>query len=80
MYELLSFFFLFPLDHPQASNVLLKSHPDDPRGVTAKVADFGLSVQMNMAETHVSGLHHGTLTHMAPEVLLSGVQSNAADV
>ena len=41
---------------PQAENVLLKSHPDDPRGFTAKVADFGLSVQMNTAETHVSGL------------------------
>lgn len=64
----------------QALNVLLQSNPDDPRGVTAKVADFGLSVQMDKAETHVSGLFHGTLTHMAPEILLSGSQSNAADV
>ena len=46
----------------------------------AKVADFGLSVQMNTAETHISGLYQGTLTHMAPETLLGGVQSTAADV
>ena len=64
----------------QALNILLQGQPDEPRGMVAKVADFGLSVQMNQTETHVSGLYQGTLTHMAPEVLLNGAQSNAADV
>ena len=35
---------------------------------------------MNMNETHISGAHDETLTHMAPEVLLEGKQSKAADV
>ena len=65
---------------PQALNILLQSQLDNARGVVAKVADFGLSVQMNNAETHVSGLYQGTLSHMAPEVLLNGAQSNASDV
>ena len=60
--------------------IILQSNHDDPRGVTAKVADFGLSVQMDKAETHVSGLFQGTLTHMAPETLLSGTKSSAADM
>ena len=41
----------------QALNVLLQSNPDAAKGFTAKVADFGLSVQMSKAETHVSGLY-----------------------
>ena len=50
------------LHHPstfalQALNVLLQSNPDAAKGFTAKVADFGLSVQMSKAETHVSGLY-----------------------
>ena len=64
----------------QATNVLLRSNTSDPRGVTAKIADFGLSVKMDAQDTHVSRLYHGTLTHMAPEVLLMGHQSKAADV
>ena len=65
---------------PQALNILLQSQPNDARTIVAKVADFGLSVQMNNIETHVSGLYQGTLSHMAPEVLLNGSQSNASDV
>jgi serine/threonine protein kinase len=45
-----------------------------------QISDFGLSVKMNMDETHISGGQDGTLTHMAPEVLLEGKQSKAADV
>ena len=45
-----------------------------------QVADFGLSVEMEGQNTHVSGLHSGTFTHMAPEVLIEGRQSKAADV
>ena len=35
---------------------------------------------MSTDETHVSGLFQGTMTHMAPETLLQGVQRNEADV
>jgi hypothetical protein len=35
---------------------------------------------MNQAQTHISGLYQATMTHMAPEILLNGVQSGAADV
>ncbi|KAF5833121.1 hypothetical protein DUNSADRAFT_10671 [Dunaliella salina] len=44
------------------------------------VSDFGLSVRMDHLETHVSSLFQGTLTHMAPEVLLKGTCSKASDV
>lgn len=42
--------------------------------------DFGLSFKMDNQETHMSSVWHGTLTHMAPEVLLQGCQSKASDV
>eukprot|EP00983_Pelagomonas_calceolata_P025266 793672-Pelagomonas_calceolata.AAC.1 len=45
-----------------------------------QVSDFGLSVRMDLSETHVSSLFHGTITHMAPEVLLKGTCSKASDV
>lgn len=47
---------------------------------TTQVADFGLAVRMDHLETHVSGLFQGTMTHMAPEVLLKGTCSKASDV
>ena len=62
-------------------NVLLQSASKDPKGCIAKVCDFGLSItKLNSTETHVSGHVQGTLTHMAPEVIVRGTQSNAADV
>lgn len=39
----------------KARNVMLKSSGDS-RGITAKVADFGLSVKMDQSETHMSNL------------------------
>lgn len=69
-----------PFSHTQASNVLLRSNASEARGVTAKVADFGLTFKMDQAETHVSAAFQGTLSHMAPEVLTHGRQSKAADV
>ena len=48
--------------------------------LNSQISDFGLAVKMNLNETHISGAHDGTLTHMAPEVLLEGKQSKAADV
>ena len=65
----------------KASNVLLQSSSDFAKGCVAKVSDFGLSIsKMDSAETHVSGLYQGTLTHMSPETLMTGQQSNAGDV
>lgn len=60
----------------KAHNILIAT----VNGVTAKVADFGLSIKMDKGQTHVSGVHAGTLTHMAPEILMSGRISKAADV
>eukprot|EP00775_Hariotina_reticulata_P003853 gene3853-4110_t len=59
-------------------NVLLKSDASG-RGCIAKVADFGLAVRMDCMDTHVSAFQ-GTMSHMAPEALLHGRISKAADV
>lgn len=69
----------FPSDL-KARNIMLKSSGTEGRGVTAKVADFGLSTRMEHQETHLSSCFQGTLTHMAPEVMLEGRISKAADV
>lgn len=45
-----------------------------------QVGDFGLSLKMDHMETHVSNVYQGTLTHMAPEIMLDGRVSKAADV
>jgi serine/threonine protein kinase len=58
---------------------MLKSSGEG-RGFTAKVADFGLSVKMSSAETHMNNMYQGTMTHMAPELLMEGRVSKAADV
>ncbi|KAG2484907.1 hypothetical protein HYH03_016293 [Edaphochlamys debaryana] len=64
----------------KADNVMLKSCGGAGRGITAKVADFGLAIKIDPLSTHVSSTFQGTLTHMAPEVLLHGQVSKAADV
>ncbi|GLI65794.1 hypothetical protein VaNZ11_009414 [Volvox africanus] len=64
----------------KARNIMLKSSGTEGRGVVAKVADFGLSTRMEHQETHLSSCFQGTLTHMAPEVMLEGRISKAADV
>ncbi len=38
----------------KARNVLLRSDGQDPRGFTAKVADFGLSLTIDPNSTHIS--------------------------
>lgn len=45
-----------------------------------QVSDFGLSARLSTEQTHVSNVHSGTMTHMAPEVLLAGQLSKASDV
>ena len=47
---------------------------------STQISDFGLSAKMGLDETHIEGAHHGTLSHMAPEVLREGRQSKASDV
>ncbi|KAG2431643.1 hypothetical protein HYH02_013220 [Chlamydomonas schloesseri] len=65
----------------KARNILLKSGASgDGRTYVAKVADFGLSLRIDPTETHVSNVYQGTITHMAPEVLLHGKVSKASDV
>ncbi|EFJ44676.1 hypothetical protein VOLCADRAFT_95120 [Volvox carteri f. nagariensis] len=65
----------------KARNVMLKSSGTEGRGVVCKVADFGLAVKIDTVEqTHMSGMYQGTLTHMAPELLLHGRMSKAGDV
>eukprot|EP00878_Enallax_costatus_P009888 GHUV01010325.1.p1 GENE.GHUV01010325.1~~GHUV01010325.1.p1 ORF type:complete len:322 (+),score=102.52 GHUV01010325.1:98-1063(+) len=60
-------------------NVLLKSDASG-RGCVAKVADFGLAVRLDsLVDTHVSAFQ-GTMSHMAPEALLHGRISKAADM
>ncbi|KAG2491415.1 hypothetical protein HYH03_010204 [Edaphochlamys debaryana] len=48
--------------------------------IVAKVADFGLSLRMTGSQTHASNCFQGTPSHSAPEVLLQGRLSKAADV
>ncbi|KAF5831352.1 kinase-like domain-containing protein [Dunaliella salina] len=64
----------------KARNVMLASSGTEGRGVCCKIADFGLAVRMGSMETHMSEVFQGTATHMAPEVLLEGRVSKAADV
>lgn len=64
----------------KARNIMLKSDGSDPRGMVAKVADFGLSVSLDSSQTHMSSMFQGTITHMAPEILMKGHVSKAADV
>ncbi|PNG99656.1 Mitogen-activated protein kinase kinase kinase MLT, partial [Tetrabaena socialis] len=64
----------------KARNIMLKSSGTEGRGIIAKVADFGLSTRMEHQETHLSSCFQGTLTHMAPEVMMEGRISKAADV
>ena len=63
----------------KATNVLM--HLDKNTGVrTVKVADFGLSDTLDNNKSHISQAFHGTMTHMAPEVLMDGRHSMASDV
>ena len=64
----------------KCENVLLRSDTSDPDGVTAKVADFGLSRALAAGQSHLSTRCYGTVTHMPPELLSSGKLTVAADV
>ncbi|KAL3147321.1 hypothetical protein ABBQ32_002806 [Trebouxia sp. C0010 RCD-2024] len=60
-------------------NVMLTSSPINPHGFQAKVGDFGLSREAN-ASARLAGNVYGTITHMAPEVMLHAHIGPAVDV
>ncbi|KAG1675607.1 hypothetical protein FOA52_014195, partial [Chlamydomonas sp. UWO 241] len=64
----------------KARNIMMQTSGKTGSGLVAKIADFGLAMSLDHNQTHVSGAYQGTMTHMAPEVLLEGKQSKAADV
>ena len=65
----------------KCENVLLAEAPESSTEVVvAKVADFGLSRNLVVGQTHLSTQSHGTVTHMAPELLERGRLSRASDV
>uniref|UniRef100_A0A7S0WYY2 Protein kinase domain-containing protein n=1 Tax=Chlamydomonas leiostraca TaxID=1034604 RepID=A0A7S0WYY2_9CHLO len=67
----------------KCENVLLSNCSMDPSAATAKVGDFGLSRAMgdgNGAASHLSTATVGTVTHMPPELLLSGRLRPSCDV
>ncbi|KAF6263821.1 kinase-like domain-containing protein [Scenedesmus sp. NREL 46B-D3] len=67
------------------NNILLAGVPlapehSDHRGFAAKVADFGLSRILTPENEKIITRTHGTITHMAPEVITEATHSKAADV
>ncbi|GFH32935.1 protein kinase domain-containing protein, partial [Haematococcus lacustris] len=64
------------------ANILLKL--DDSRSgclkAIAKVGDFGLSHMSKDGQSHVSNVRQGTPHYTAPEVLMEGRMTRAADV
>lgn len=60
-------------------NVMLTSCSINPHGFQAKVGDFGLSRDAD-ASAKIAGNVYGTITHMAPEVMLEATLGPPADV
>ncbi|GAX77123.1 hypothetical protein CEUSTIGMA_g4569.t1 [Chlamydomonas eustigma] len=54
--------------------------PVTVQSCVAKVADFGMSMNIRGNKTHISGVRHGTPMYIAPEILQNGKASKAADV
>ncbi|WIA16604.1 hypothetical protein OEZ85_013271 [Tetradesmus obliquus] len=63
-----------------ARNVLVRSNAAAAAGLTAKLADFGLSRALKQHQTHRTTKTCGTMSHMPPEVLKEGRMSPAMDV
>eukprot|EP00884_Botryococcus_braunii_P002388 jgi/Botrbrau1/1214/Bobra.0163s0022.1 len=60
-------------------NVLLTDDPTAAHGWMAKVADFGMAREVNVAAC-IKTRTYGTVTHMPPELLREGSLSTAADM
>ena len=69
-----------PVFHPQPENVLLRSCGSEPRGIQAKISDFGLSFKLDPSKPHKSRALGGTKRYISPEALLDGNKGKAADV
>lgn len=65
-----------------SKNVLLKSADSSSAisEVTAKIADFGLSVKVGVSNDPVQNYHAGTPFYVAPEVSTNGSLSKCSDV
>ncbi|KAG1669245.1 hypothetical protein FOA52_003282 [Chlamydomonas sp. UWO 241] len=62
----------------KSRNVMLRSNGRS--SAVAKIGDFGLSVQIDAECAYKADTFQGTLTHMAPEILLEGHLGKPADV
>ncbi|KAG2453508.1 hypothetical protein HYH02_001728 [Chlamydomonas schloesseri] len=62
------------------NNILLKRDPAARCGLSAKVADFGLSVIVPDSRTHLSNRLCGSPFYIAPEVCALGRQSTQSDM
>mmetsp|Transcript_15843 Transcript_15843/g.44327 ORF Transcript_15843/g.44327 Transcript_15843/m.44327 type:complete len:634 (-) Transcript_15843:108-2009(-) len=61
-----------------ANNILMQFHATE--GFIAKVADFGIAQNLAPGEEYIVTEMHGTVTHMAPELLMDCKLSKQADV
>lgn len=65
----------------KAANILLKSVGHNKRGYCAKLTDFGVARMLESDRpTLISGEMAGTLTHMAPELLMGKRATTSTDV
>jgi hypothetical protein len=62
------------------ANVLLKVDEGCDLGFVAKLADFGLSRQLEQGATHLSNYAKGTPFYVAPEVVRDKTMSMASDI
>ncbi|KAG2453507.1 hypothetical protein HYH02_001727 [Chlamydomonas schloesseri] len=62
------------------NNILLKRDPAARCGLSAKVADFGLSVIVPDSRTHLSNHRCGSPFYIAPEVYSHGQACTASDI
>eukprot|EP00775_Hariotina_reticulata_P012508 gene12508-12642_t len=63
-----------------ARNVLVACNPKAVCGVSAKLADLGLSRTIKQHATHHTTCTVGTMSHMSPELLRYGRMSTAVDI
>lgn len=64
----------------KTENVLLAGPTDSVPHLRVKIADFGLSRMMRVGQDYVNTTNFGTLSYLAPEVLINGCISPPGDV
>ena len=60
-------------------NVLLQRSRQGAAGFKAKIADFGMARDFSVQD-RIQTRMYGTVTHMPPELIQSGIASKAVDV